>query len=104
MLARLGGWPSVLASAALAGTPLHARTSRAGSCGATSYSRAGAGAKAATRRGADVRRAVKHGDAVMTNAVYCKDTNCRGEHAILQFDFLGYTFRPRLAKCTFRMV
>jgi len=33
-----------------------------------------------------------------TKVVYCKDTNRRGEHAILQFDFLGYTFRPRLAK------
>src|SRR6266568_3485769 len=33
-----------------------------------------------------------------TKVVYCKDTNRQGEHAILQFDFLGYTFRPRLAK------
>ena len=33
-----------------------------------------------------------------TKVVYCKDTNRRGEHPILQFDFLGYTFRPRLAK------
>jgi hypothetical protein len=33
-----------------------------------------------------------------SGVVYCKDTNRRGEHAILQFDFLGYTFRPRLAK------
>jgi retron-type reverse transcriptase len=33
-----------------------------------------------------------------TKVVYCKDTNRRGEHPILQFDFLGYTFRPRLAQ------
>src|ERR1700751_1750395 len=33
-----------------------------------------------------------------SGVVYCKDTSRRGEHAILQFDFLGYTFRPRLAK------
>jgi RNA-directed DNA polymerase len=33
-----------------------------------------------------------------TKVVYCKDTNRKGEHAILQFDYLGYTFRPRLAK------
>jgi RNA-directed DNA polymerase len=30
--------------------------------------------------------------------VCCKDTNRKGQHAILQFDYLGYTFRPRLAK------
>jgi RNA-directed DNA polymerase len=30
--------------------------------------------------------------------VYCKDTNRKGEHAVVQFDFLGYTFRPRLAR------
>ncbi len=33
-----------------------------------------------------------------TKVVYCKDTNRKGSYAILQFDFLGYTFRPRLAK------
>ncbi|WP_411784662.1 group II intron maturase-specific domain-containing protein [Bradyrhizobium sp. UFLA01-814] len=33
-----------------------------------------------------------------TKVVYCKDTNRKGEFAILQFDFLGYAFRPRLAK------
>ena len=33
-----------------------------------------------------------------TQVVYCKDTNRRGDHPILQFDFLGYSFRPRLAK------
>ena len=30
--------------------------------------------------------------------VYCKDTNRQGEHEVIQFDFLGYSFRPRLAK------
>jgi RNA-directed DNA polymerase len=33
-----------------------------------------------------------------TKVVYCKDTNRKGEHEIIQFDFLGYSFRPRLAK------
>lgn len=33
-----------------------------------------------------------------TRVVYCKDTNRRGDAAIIQFDFLGYRFRPRLAK------
>ena len=33
-----------------------------------------------------------------TKVVYCKDTNRKGSYPILQFDFLGYTFRPRLAK------
>jgi RNA-directed DNA polymerase len=33
-----------------------------------------------------------------TKLVYCKDTNRHGEHDVVQFDFLGYTFRPRLAK------
>lgn len=33
-----------------------------------------------------------------TKVVYCKDTNRKGEHPVIQFDFLGYTFRPRLAK------
>jgi RNA-directed DNA polymerase len=33
-----------------------------------------------------------------TKVVYCKDTNRKGDHAIIQFDFLGDTFRPRLAK------
>lgn len=30
--------------------------------------------------------------------VYCKDANRRGQHEHNSFDFLGYTFRPRLAK------
>lgn len=27
--------------------------------------------------------------------VYCKDKNRRQDHAVIKFDFLGYTFRPR---------
>ncbi len=33
-----------------------------------------------------------------TKVVYCKDTNRKRNHAIQQFDFLGYCFRPRKAK------
>jgi RNA-directed DNA polymerase len=33
-----------------------------------------------------------------TRIVYCKDADRRGSHAHTQFTFLGYTFRPRLAK------
>ena len=33
-----------------------------------------------------------------TRIVYCKDADRRGEHAVTSFTFLGYTFRPRLAK------
>jgi RNA-directed DNA polymerase len=33
-----------------------------------------------------------------TKLVYGKDTNRKGEHTAIRFDFLGYTFRPRLAK------
>jgi RNA-directed DNA polymerase len=33
-----------------------------------------------------------------TGLVYCKDTNRAGEYDRIGFDFLGYTFRPRLAK------
>ena len=32
-----------------------------------------------------------------TKVVYCRDTNRKGDHPVHQFDFLGYTFRPRLA-------
>jgi len=32
-----------------------------------------------------------------TKIVYCKDANRKGSHAVIQFDFLGFTFRPRLA-------
>lgn len=30
-----------------------------------------------------------------TKIVYCKDDNRTGSHPVQQFDFLGYTFRPR---------
>lgn len=33
-----------------------------------------------------------------TRIVYCKDDNRKGSHTHEKFDFLGYTFRPRLAK------
>lgn len=33
-----------------------------------------------------------------TKIVYCKDTNRGGDYPVVAFDFLGYTFRPRLAK------
>jgi RNA-directed DNA polymerase len=35
---------------------------------------------------------------VKTKIVYCKDRSRKGKHEETQFDFLGYTFRPRLAK------
>ncbi len=33
-----------------------------------------------------------------TKIVYCKDADRRGEHESVSFDFLGFTFRPRLSK------
>jgi len=33
-----------------------------------------------------------------TRIVYCRDSNRRQDHQHIQFDFLGYTFRPRQAK------
>lgn len=33
-----------------------------------------------------------------TRIVYCKDEDRKGEHEEIKFDFLGYTFRPRLSK------
>jgi RNA-directed DNA polymerase len=33
-----------------------------------------------------------------TKIVYCKDSNRKGTHENISFDFLGYTFRGRLAK------
>ena len=33
-----------------------------------------------------------------TRIVYCKDSNCTGSHEHEQFTFLGYKFRPRLAR------
>ena len=36
-----------------------------------------------------------------TRIVYCKDADRRGSHEHERFDFLGYTFRPRLSKSKF---
>ena len=33
-----------------------------------------------------------------TRVVYCQDSDRKGQHEHIQFDFLGYTFRPRRAK------
>lgn len=33
-----------------------------------------------------------------TRVVYCKDSNRGGDHGNIQFDFLGYTFKPRQAQ------
>jgi RNA-directed DNA polymerase len=33
-----------------------------------------------------------------TRIVYCKDTNRSKDYPVINFDFLGFTFRPRLAK------
>ena len=33
-----------------------------------------------------------------TKIVYCQDNDRKGQHEHIQFDFLGYTFRPRRAK------
>jgi RNA-directed DNA polymerase len=33
-----------------------------------------------------------------TQIVYCQDSDRKGQHEHIQFDFLGYTFRPRRAK------
>jgi hypothetical protein len=33
-----------------------------------------------------------------TKIVYCQDSDRRGEHEHIKFDFLGYTFRPRRAR------
>jgi RNA-directed DNA polymerase len=35
---------------------------------------------------------------VKTKIVYCQDSDRNGQHEHIQFDFLGYTFRPRRAK------
>ncbi len=36
-----------------------------------------------------------------TRIVYCKDADRRGSHEHERFDFLGYTFRPRLSRSKF---
>jgi RNA-directed DNA polymerase len=33
-----------------------------------------------------------------TKIVYCQDSNRRGNHEVTSFTFLGYTFRPRIAR------
>jgi group II intron reverse transcriptase/maturase len=33
-----------------------------------------------------------------TQVVYCKDSNRRGSYPLIQFTFLGFAFRPRMAK------
>jgi len=35
---------------------------------------------------------------VKTKIVYCKDNNRRGDYEHVTFDFLGYSFRPRVAR------
>lgn len=39
-----------------------------------------------------------------TKIVYCKDSNRRGQSTHISFDFLGYTFRPRMAQNSLRGV
>jgi RNA-directed DNA polymerase len=39
-----------------------------------------------------------------TKIVYCKDSNRRGKSEHVRFDFLGYTFMPRMAKNSIRGV
>ena len=39
---------------------------------------------------------------VKTKIVYCQDANRRGDFEHTSFDFLGYTFRGRLAKGQWR--
>ena len=33
-----------------------------------------------------------------TKIIYCKDINRKSKYSVISFDFLGYTFRPRLVK------
>lgn len=39
-----------------------------------------------------------------TKIVYCKDSNRKGDYLAIQFDFLGYTFKPRQAQNRVRKV
>ena len=39
-----------------------------------------------------------------TKIVYCKDSNRRGQYSNIEFDFLGFTFKPRMAKNSIRGV
>ncbi len=43
-----------------------------------------------------------HGE--KTKIVYCQDSNRRGNYPNVQFDFLGYTFKPRMAQNSIRKV
>jgi RNA-directed DNA polymerase len=39
-----------------------------------------------------------------TKIVYCKDSNRRGDYPNVEFDFLGYAFKPRMAQNSIRKV
>jgi RNA-directed DNA polymerase len=39
-----------------------------------------------------------------TKLVYCKDSNRRGQYPNISFDFLGYSFKPRMSKNSIRGV
>jgi len=39
-----------------------------------------------------------------TKIVYCKDSNRKGNYPHVQFDFLGYSFKPRMAQNSIRKV
>ena len=41
---------------------------------------------------------------VKTTVVYCKDSNRRGTYENISFDFMGYIFKPRMAKNSIRGV
>lgn len=43
-------------------------------------------------------------NAEKTKIVYCKDSNRGGNYPSIEFDFLGYTFKPRMAKNSIRGV
>lgn len=43
-------------------------------------------------------------NAEKTRIVYCKDSNRKGNYPYIEFDFLGYTFKPRMAKNSVRGV
>jgi group II intron reverse transcriptase/maturase len=58
-------------------------------------------AQAHVLRGAIIERLAQVGlelNLDKTRIVYCKDSDRTGSHEHEQFDFLGYTFRPRLAR------
>jgi RNA-directed DNA polymerase len=58
-------------------------------------------AQAQTLRDAIIERLAQVGlklNLDKTRIVYCKDSDRTGSHEHEQFDFLGYTFRPRLAR------